>query len=671
MYSKFEVFCDDAAGIVTTKLRNCTAGCGECSADWWPSGQWEHPIASWMDYEEEGQCLDVDILPPYDPEFNITAMSYRCVNDTEGAAAIYNDIFVANSCISDAEDPAAAQDAGKEIVLGTVLYESHPVVYFDEAENEWVGYDIDVADLLVAEAAKDGYNLKFDIDYDNVLTDDNSADVDSGLDYLASDCKESGEGKCYDFILGSFRRTKERQTEVIFTPPQFVAFLEPIVKSGSGIASLEDVVERNGTLCSTETDLDYSGFSVELDAPPEVSTVETCETPEDCLEMVMTGQCTLYLSYLVKSRTLVAQDEKYTDLETVDKVIPKQDGSEGYNWISFPMSPNLPAGTTVLLSQWMHKLYESGALGDLQTEYFGNSQDYSNYFPREINLTAGVYGNKPQAYQNESGDWVGIVFDSADLLTQTAKKDGVKLNIEVDTLEEGIVSDYPGELGTPTGSLAFVSPDCEVNSTHVCFDVMLGAWSISPLRQALVTFTPPYMESYITTIRRPSGAYDTVEKVNAGGGKVCLWAGSYVEDAVTDMVQNPVECPTQDVCYEMVKAGDCDMTVDDHASAVAREAQDPEGLFVTGEVVPGTIDYLAFPMKSTLDPATQVALTFWMHEYTSALDLTTVGAEYLTGEVKDDTTPESESQAGASSGAFVSRMNCAGLIFGISTLLLG
>ncbi|KAL7553318.1 hypothetical protein ACHAWF_016595 [Thalassiosira exigua] len=624
-HSKFEVFCDAVAGTTTFRWRNCTAGCAECSAEWSPSGSWAYPTASWTD-RDQGQCWSVNVLPPYDPEFNFTEMSYRYVNDTDGEEEIYKEVIVANSCLSDAE-------GGEDVVLRAALYEQHLFVEFDEAQNKWVGYDVDVANLLAGEAAKDGYNLKFDIN-DDVLTDDNSKDANYGLDYLVAGCPESGEGKCYDMIIGSFERTGERQTEVVFTPPILVAYLKPIVKKGSGIASLEDVAGANGSLCITEKDLLYSGFDLARDAP-EVSTIQTCATPEDCLDMVLNGQCTLYMSYLLDSNLLVTRDEKYQDLEIVDQVIPKKDGSSGFNWISFPLSPDLSAGMTALLSQWMYRLYKSGALGDLQDKHFGFREDYSKYFPQEMSLTAGVYRNKPQAYQNDDGEWVGIVFDSAALLTEAAKKDGTNLNIVVDT-RKGIVSGYTGELGTPTGALAFVAPDCDTNSTPVCFDMMLGAWSISPLRQALTTFTPPYMKSYVTTIRRPDGAYNTLQLANAAGAKVCLWAGSSMADAVTGMVQNPVECPTQDECYNMVKAGDCDMTVDDHASAVAREAQDPEGLFVTDVVVPGTTDYLAFPMKSNLDPTVQVAVTYWMHDYTSTLDLAAVGNEYLTEKHEDE-----------------------------------
>ena len=64
---------------------------------------------------------------------------------------------------------------------------------------------------------------------------------------------------------------------------------------------------------------------------------------------------------------------------------------------------------------------------------------------------------------------------------------------------------------------------------------------------------------------------------------------------------------TQDDCYIMVKDGKCNMTADDYISALVRVAQDPDELVETG-VVPGMEDFLAFPMKTSLDPSVQIAM---------------------------------------------------------------
>ena len=68
-----------------------------------------------------------------------------------------------------------------------------------------------------------------------------------------------------------------------------------------------------------------------------------------------------------------------------------------------------------------------------------------------------------------------------------------------------------------------------LNTTH-CFDVILGAYSVAPYRQKVATFTPPYMESSITTIRRPSSSDNTLSQINSAGDSVYIWDESYIDD---------------------------------------------------------------------------------------------------------------------------------------------
>ena len=80
------------------------------------------------------------------------------------------------------------------------------------------------------------------------------------------------------------------------------------------------------------------------------------------------------------------------------------------------------------------------------------------------------------------------------------------------------------------GSLATISSDYnDTNTTH-CFGIILKAYSVAPYRQKLATFTPPYMESFITTIRRPSSSNSTISQINSAGDSVYIWDGSYIDD---------------------------------------------------------------------------------------------------------------------------------------------
>ena len=80
-------------------------------------------------------------------------------------------------------------------------------------------------------------------------------------------------------LLNGYKRTTERQGKLKSLPPQFITYLlsavnkdsgiESIedvkyllsaVRKDSGIESIEDVKSGNGTLCTTELVLEYSGF---------------------------------------------------------------------------------------------------------------------------------------------------------------------------------------------------------------------------------------------------------------------------------------------------------------------------------------------------------------------------------------------------------------------------
>ena len=265
-----------------------------------------------------------------------------------------------------------------------------------------------------------------------------------------------------------------------------------------------------------------------------------------------------------------------------------------------------------------------------------------------MSVTSGVYRNKPQAFQDGDGEWIGIVFDSADSIIAKAKESGVDLTIDIDTTTNGIVSDFEGELGTPTGSLATVSPDCvgtqvylNAKNGEICHDMILGAYTMTPARAELTTFLPPYQSIYLTVISQSKFGVQTIENANENGGDVCLWDGSYAYGIVGPMVDNPKLCVTQEECYEMVADGHCILTVDGVASALVQVKEYP-GLYVTKEAIPNTeTEFNTFPMSTALDPTTKVALALWQHEVTSGVDLAMVGSEYLDTDDADSSTPES------------------------------
>ena len=65
---------------------------------------------------------------------------------------------------------------------------------------------MDLADLLIDQASGDGYDLTFDIDYENRISSNISSicsDADRCIDYLTDDCNVKEEANdCYDFVIG-------------------------------------------------------------------------------------------------------------------------------------------------------------------------------------------------------------------------------------------------------------------------------------------------------------------------------------------------------------------------------------------------------------------------------------------------------------------------------------
>ncbi len=517
----------------------------------------------------------------------------------------------------------------KNIVLKTALY-TNPAPFVYEENNTWTGYMVDVANLLVEEALKDGYNLTYDIDYENSLFNDNTPNIstsDYGVDYLTctEEQKQQDPNKCFDFFMGVFQRNTGRQGKVVFLPPALSTHLILLgLTENQDFKSIEDVANKNGTLCIPQLMEDYSGFSTNDSLPLVICDAGDAQQVV-CLDKLINGTCDMIVDYNQQAGSVLLSYPQKDAIAMYD--IQNVNDEE---WLSFPLSPSLSAETTVMMSRWMYNAYKDGEMGKLQEKYFGFRNDYPELFPEEINITSSVYRNPPHAYQKPDGSWEGIVFDAAANMTKAAAKYGIKLNIDVSTKEGDVVSDLPGDLGTPTGSLQTISPDCEEKNVSPCFDMILGDYSINSLRQSgLATFTPPYINNFVTTIRRKDGSFKTIDEANTEGGTVCLWKGSYAENIVGPSVDNPVECYDQDMCYNMVKEGLCDMTVDGHLSALARQITDPE-LVETGVVVPNTLGYGAFPMMTSLDPVVQIAISYFMHDYTDGLDLMTIGDPYMT-----------------------------------------
>jgi len=388
----------------------------------------------------------------------------------------------------------------KNITLRTAINPTEPFAFLDpENNNTWTGFSIDLASLLTKEALKDNYTLTFAGDGDSIL----EMSGDDSLQYISPNCDEN----CYDIILGAYLQTAQRAANVTFLLPYSVDFLTPVVRSNDTYKTLEEVTANNGTICSTEL------FEFDI--------YDTYYT------LLKDGECDLFIAYRFEAWYRAAMNpELFKGLEVTGEIL------EDLNWVTIPTNMALPSETAVMLAKWMYAVYVGGGIGDLQEKWFGHrDDDFTKYFPKEMSVTSGVYRNKPQAYQAEDGKWVGIVFDSADSIIAKAKESGVDLTIDIDTSVNGIVSDFEGELGTPTGSLATVSPDCvgtqvylNAKNGEICHDMILGAYTMNPLRAELTTFLPPYQSIYLTVISQSKFGVKSIADANENGGG-CMFVG--------------------------------------------------------------------------------------------------------------------------------------------------
>ena len=94
-YGKYITTCNDEEKTVMFECYGCnTADCSICDESLLRR-TWVTPISVWNDPTEE-TCFEVDVLLPYEPTWNNTAMSYRFAEDP----SIYANFIVENSCIS-------------------------------------------------------------------------------------------------------------------------------------------------------------------------------------------------------------------------------------------------------------------------------------------------------------------------------------------------------------------------------------------------------------------------------------------------------------------------------------------------------------------------------------------------------------------------------------------
>ena len=108
-----------------------------------------------------------------------------------------------------------------------------------------------------------------------------------------------------------------------------------------------------------------------------------------------------------------------------------------------------------------------------------------------------------------------------------------------------------------------------------------------------MTFPQPFGTAFVTTFKMTeTGAYNSIEEANEGGGSVCIRSGTATIDALGPTTTNVVECAGFDDCTGKLKAGECDLVAADNLSGVG----DDPAISSTGEVLLD-IFWLVNPLK--------------------------------------------------------------------------
>jgi ABC-type amino acid transport substrate-binding protein len=116
-------------------------------------------------------------------------------------------------------------------------------------------------------------------------------------------------------------------------------------------------------------------------------------------------------------------------------------------------------------------------------------------------------------------------------------------------------------------------------------------------RSQIATFPQPYAIAYLTTFKTSAGAYNSLEEANAGGGSVCIQAGTATLDSLSPITNTVVECddPSAD-CIVKLKAGECDLWATDNLIGAFAIADDTD-IVATGETLSLDIFWVTNALK--------------------------------------------------------------------------
>lgn len=484
---------------------------------------------------------------------------------------------------------------------------SGPVYAEKDEDGNFAGFHFDLIEAIKTCAKnEDDVDLTINIDTDNVLSDTYS--YNEALDFIKADCTEG----CYDIILADYYVTAERSPFVTFLPPYAQAYVSTMKLTGGTYDSLEAAIAGGGNVCLTP------GTAIYEDPAFDGITIVDCDGFDACLVSLGEGTCDLFADDVTLLQTLAKDD---ISLEVTNDVI----GVTYY--VAYPMKSDLEPSTAIWMTNWMSCANDSGETARLQEKWFGSAIEGGK--PDSITISAGLLAASPPfASPDEDGNFVGIQLDIIEKVKLLAAQDGVDLIINIDT--DNVLSDTK----TYNEALNVIATDC----TEDCdkYHMIVADYFVTQERSKLVTFLPPFLTTFIGTMKKPEGEYDSLEDLIAGSGNLCLRPGTAFSDDPTFDYDSVVECNDIEACVESLKDGDCDLFADDALILKDVAVCDDDLELTTDELV--ETYFIGFPMKSDLDASTHVWMTHWFLEANANGDVAGIVDKYY-GDGKECPTP--------------------------------
>lgn len=253
--------------------------------------------------------------------------------------------------------------APTEINLRAGVIHAPPFAIIDEdigGNLKFSGFEPELLKRLQIFAKEDNVTLTVELDR-------SPPQYGNALDLVANDCnttenpQELNDCQIFDLIVGDYYCNPERSIRVDFTPSWLRTTMSTIKyidkkKGGADYTTLTQAAQAGATVCVP--DGTYL-MTVVMAKFPKANYLK-CDMGVDCLDLLKSEQCVLYVNDELLLRAEQAEDPT---LEVTREQFNTQ-------YLVWPMSYNLPPVVSLLFKKWMYAAVSNATLDELYFEYF-------------------------------------------------------------------------------------------------------------------------------------------------------------------------------------------------------------------------------------------------------------------------------------------------------------